>query len=614
MSDPAQYLPGPFQIVGLFAVCAVVLALTGLGAYAGGRRRLPEADLMAGWGAVVMLFVAFGVATEVPFRLLAYPLFAVAAAAVALAWHRDRRVVAEGAVKVAALGAPLVLVVSAMSASQWDEFSQWLWSARHLLDVDAFPRAGLKENPASFPGYPYALPLVMYLTGRLAGTFVENSGILFNVFVLLSVALLFARLIAMGRGGDASGPLGLYALALLAAFVFPPFVVPKVAFTTYAEVGTAAATAFGGVLGWLVIQALTAGDRTRARAVAVQLGLAMAVLVFLKQANLVLLVLLFAGVAMAGLRTPGVSPVALFKSLGLALLPPLTVYLAWRYHVAAHLTGREFRIMPISEWTIALVPKTLSAMLGIALRKSGFFGLMVVFSGFALKGLARYRGPFDGLAIIAGCVFVGYNAFLLFAYVAIFGAWEAERAVSYWRYNMHLGLLGGAVTVYGLALLWRRHGAGRMRMGLASLAVPLVLAGPVLLIQKIRFDLHAPKQYVRQVGAELATLLPRGARLAVIDPLDTGFYVKLVRYEVYPAIPVVMEHYLHHAGRDLAGRLRRTEATHAWVHTQTDEVRAAFEAALPEGASYLLEASGDGWGVRKYWPYPGYRLPADVPD
>ena len=611
-----SYLPAFAQVTGLLAVLAVVLALLALGAFAGGRRRLAEGDLMAGWGLSVVLFTAAGVITETPFTRFAVPLFFIAAVAMVLAFGRDRRVTDAGAARVALLGAPLLLVTAAMSASQWDEFSQWLWSARYLLEIDAFPRAGLPENLASFPGYPYALPLVMYLASRIAGTFIENSGILFNVFLLLAFAHLLARLMARGAGDDGTRPtsFALLALGLVAALVLPPFVVPKIAFTTYAEVGTAVATAFAGVLGWLAVGALAEDDGPRARALALQMGLALTVLVSLKQANLVLLVLLLGGVTLAGLRTPGVNAWRLARLLALALAAPVAVYFLWRYHVATQLTGREFAVRPLSEWTFELMPKTLSTMLGIVLRKSGYFALMAILAGFALRGLVRYRVPFDGLAIIAGSVFIGYNAFLLFAYLAIFGGWESENAASYWRYNMHVGPLGGAAAVYGLAVLWRTHAAGRGGAAWAWLAVVLVLAAPLALIDKVRFDLRAPKQYVRGVGAELATILPPRARLAIVDPLDPGIYAKLLRYELYRSVLVVAE--LHHfASADaVLAPLRKTKATHAWVHTQSDAVRAAFKADLPGGASYLLEASRAGWGVVRSWPYPGYRLPTDVPN
>jgi hypothetical protein len=616
MLDISAYVPDLAQLAGLMAAVAVALALIAIGAFVGGRRRLAEADLIAGWGVTVLVFTFAGVATEVPFRLLAYPLLGAGGLALIHLYRRDGRLSADGAGRMAALGVPLLIVTSAMMASQWDEFSQWLWSARYLLEVDGFPRDGLPEHLASFPAYPNGLPLTMYLTSRLAGFFVENSGALFNVFLLLASTLLFARLLSDGLGNarDTRLTYGLCAFGFVVALAFPPFVVPKVTFTAYAEVGTAVTVAFAAILGWRAVEALASEDSARARTLAWQMALAMAVLVNLKQANLVLFVMVCGGVALAGLRTPGVSPRSLARILVLAVVPAIAIYATWRYHVSVNLTAREFTLLPFDQWAIPLLPKTLATMLGIALRKSGYFLTMLVISGIGMRALLRHGGPFASLAIITGTVFLGYNAFLLFAYVAAFGGWEAEHAASYWRYNMHVGVLGGATAVYGLAILWRRHGATRVSVKMGWLMIALALAAPLLLIHKVRFDLHAPKIYVRQVGAELAPMLPAGARVAIVDPLDAGMYAKMMRYEIYRSGKVVSVLKNGLPLKWLRQRLDESRPDFAWVHTQDAAVRTVFQAELPAGSSYLLKASDQGWRVIRSWPYPGYELPTDIPD
>jgi hypothetical protein len=144
--------------------------------------------------------------------------------------------------------------------------------------------------------------------------------------------------------------------------------------------------------------------------------------------------------------------------------------------------------------------------------------------------------------------------------------------------------------------------------------VALALAAPLLLIHKIRFDLHAPKVYVRQVGAELAPMLPAGARVAIVDPLDAGMYAKMMRYEIYRSGEVVSVLKNGLPLKWLRKRLDESKPDHAWVHTQDAAVRTVFQAELPAGSSYLLKASDQGWRVIRSWPYPGYRLPTDIPD
>jgi hypothetical protein len=616
----SPYLLNLADLGALLAVAGAALAIVALGALAGGRSRLAEADLLCGWGVVIALFTIVGTATRVPFSALTHPLIAIAAAGAFWIIRRDGRLTARGAVRMMLLGVPLLIVVAPMSASQWDEFSQWLYSAKYLFTVDAFPRPDLAQNPASFPGYPYGLPMIMFVVARLAGGFVENAGIVFNVVVLLSFALLLARLIADGAAGgpDADGDttpgFGHCALGFLVAAVVPPFIVEKIAFTTYAEVGTAAALAFAAILGWQAIEASAGGNRERARTRAWQSALALVVLVSLKQANLALLIVLAGGFLIAGLRRPEISAARVAGLVTAIVVPSVIVYLFWRYHVQLYLPGREFTVRGFSEWNVHLLPETLSTMLGIALRKSGFFALMIVIAGFSLWALFKHRGPFGTLVIVSGAVFVGYNAFLVFAYMTAFGEGEARHAASYWRYNMHLGLLAAATASYGGALVWRRHGAAVRAFRAGWLAAVLVLALPVVLVNKVRFDLHPPKQYVRTVGAELVRILPPDARLAVFDPGDVGFYTRLVRYLLHPDVATVFEHHIFANRRDLPEKFAKSGATHAWVHTQSDEVRALLGAEIPSGASYLLKRTDEGWRVVTSWPYPGYDLPTDIPD
>ena len=125
----SPYLPDLAEFSALLAVVGAALATVALGALAGGRSRLAEADLLCGWGVVIALFTIVGVATRIPLSALTHPLIAIAAAGAFWVIRRDGRLTARGAVRVLLLGAPLLIVVAPMTASQWDEFSQWLYPA-----------------------------------------------------------------------------------------------------------------------------------------------------------------------------------------------------------------------------------------------------------------------------------------------------------------------------------------------------------------------------------------------------------------------------------------------------------------------------------------------------
>jgi hypothetical protein len=594
-------------------VLVTALALVLVGAIAG-RNRLREADLVTGWGLFTAAATLYGTLTTLPLTWLVYPL-SLATVFGFTVWHRERWRSVPDWTRIAVIGLPLLLITSAMQPSQWDEFSQWLWSARYLLDIDRFPAVGLPPSVESFPAYPKAMAFAIYLPSRMAGFYVENSGALFNILVLLSVALLVARMASLGAGtaaGSFTWP-GL-AGAFLATLVFPPFVVPKITLTAYAEVGTAASVAFAAVAAWRAILALAEGRDGEARALAFQMGLAATVLVSLKQANLVLFVMVMLGVVVAGLRTPGVSLGRLAALLAGSAALPVAVYVAWRLHVAGDPSAVEKTIRPFAEWEFHIIPQMLATVVGIILRKSVYFLAMFIVAGLAVRALLRYRGPGDGLFIITATVFGGYNAFLLFSYFASFGGHEGAHAASYWRYNMHVGALGVATWAYLGAELWAKRRPFLVSKAAGGGAIALALLLPLATAQNLRFDIRAPKIYTRDVGAEIIQLVPQGAKIAVVDPMDTIFFAKVLRYVVYPTADVVTAIAYQQPANLVSAELTRSGATHAWIHTQDEAVRQVFGAELPDGSSYLMEKTVQGWKEVKSWPYPGYRLPTDIPD
>jgi hypothetical protein len=270
----------------------------------------------------------------------------------------------------------------------------------------------------------------------------------------------------------------------------------------------------------------------------------------------------------------------------------------------------------MERWEIGLLPQVLSTILGIMARKGAYFGLMALLVVLAVRGLFAFRGGFDRLAIIVATVFVGYNLFLVFAYVAVFGGYTGANALSYWRYNQQLGLLGVVCTAYGGALLWRRHLAALPARAVGRVLVALVVVLPIAFAPKLRFDLRAPKLYVKRVGAEIAALLPDGARLFVVDPLDTGFYAKIMRYQIRDVGGLVGQMLIHAepSADYLRRRLDAVDASHVWVHTQLPALATVFAAPLAERASHLLVRRDGAWSLIRSWPYPGYARPQDVPD
>lgn len=619
MTSILFYMPGLADLLGLAAVLAVMLALIGIGALVGGRSRYREADLWSGWAAVTVVFTLCGTQfPALPFHYLAYALFALALVAAWWSRRRDGTLLPEDIGKLLLIALPLVLIVSAMTPSQWDEFSQWLWSAKYLIEVDGLPAADRPVNPASFPAYPYTLPLITYLASKLAGFFVENGGGIFNTLTLALFALTLVRLIerAMGKPTQALGRWGLVALGLLLATLLSPTFVRKLVFTAYAEVGTATAVAMAGLLGWLMLEALAENDRRKATTLAWQSGLALLLVANLKQGNLALLLLIPAAIGVAGLRHPGVRINDLLRLMILILGPAVALFMVWKgYTEAEGLAAQSMKLRAFADWQFQVLPLTLASVGKVMSQKVGYFGGMWISVYFGVRALWHYRGPFHSLALITATVFLGYNAFLIIAYISVFGGYEAERAASYWRYNTHLGGLMWAWGVFGMALLVQRKWGGALSPKIYALAIVVMLVLPLALAPKIRFDANPVKRQVRVIGNELRTLLPVGSRLALIDPTGTGEMPLQLRYYIYPVGQEILRWNLFNRHEDMPPLIDKLTPDHAWALSQNPVVRDYFGIDLPTGAASLLKRQDDGvWILVKSWPYVGYDDPSNVKD
>lgn len=614
MSAMAELLPSLSQLGALAAVAVVLVALSGLGALVGGlKRHSRAADLCAGWGVVTIAMTLAGLA--VPGSLAIAGWACIGAGLLAAGGMGLRRgLLPAGLGWAALLMMPLALMVAAMEPSQWDEFSQWLYSSLYLFENGAFPALGGPAFDGSFASYPFANAFPGYLASLVAGRFLENAGALVNLFVCISFALVLAELIAEARGKPelAAHP-GMVALALLAATIANPTFVPKVAFTAYADVPTAVSLALLGLGGWRMLVALEDGDRTGALRLSLQAGLAAAMLLSLKQANLVLFLLTLIGLGVVALRVAPLRRLHTLLFFGLIAVPALVPYLAWRGHVNANFPGSEFVVRPLAQWAIQLIPTILGGMAEVASNKGGHFGVMAVVLVLAVMALVRMRGRFDRLVVIAAAVALGYNAFLLFAYVTAFGEYEARIVASYWRYNMHVGDIAWACLLFGLAGWWRWP----VHKAVGIVLPVLVAAAPVATVKLFRFDLRAPKQYVRAVGTDMRPLIPAGARLGLLDPTDSGFYILLMRYMLHGSQVEAerLSMMSPEREREVVPRwLSNYAFTHVWIHIPTPATRQVFGQALPDGASYLLARDATGWSVVKHWPYPGYANPHDIKD
>ena len=598
----------------MVAVAILWFGFTAIGSAVSGAGRVRALDPLVGWAWIGFVFTTVGVFLATPFTYLAMVTAVIAAGAGVWVWRRDGEVVPSMFLRMLVLTIPFLLLVSAMRASQWDEFSDWMIIPRYMLETDAFPS---KDNPypnAVFTGYPYSWHFVTYLASRIAGGLLENAGALVNVLLLLMFGLVIIQLIARGaeRPELMKGPVWLAAsLGAAAMLLANPTFSQKIVLTSYAETASAVATGAGVVLGWLVCEALVDDDRRAARCYAWQMSAVLALLINLKQATMVLVVLIVLATLFMAIRDRRIPLVMFVKLLPQIVVPAATLYLVWRYHVSSELVAREISVRPFNDWYIELIPHILMKM-GVALAKKGYYlSLVIITVGFGLRGFSRAMSPMDRLAAICAMVFLGYNSFLLFAYVAAFGKFDAMRVASFWRYNMHLGPMLIAFAAYGAAILWRQYLAARWNWRRVKwLPTILLLAAPFVFTKKIRFDKAPMTVHFRTVGVALQALLTPADRYFISDPTGSGESAVILRYELDRGAKFagVVSAFDSRGLKTLERILLNPELNAIIVFSMDKGFAELLGRNFPPGSTYLLRREGLGsWRYVTSWPQPAVK-------
>lgn len=609
------FIGGIGQLPIILAALSVLAGLAAIGRVIYRGNGLVEADVFGGWALAVLAFTVSNVFFRIPFNYTFWLLAAIGVASVVWLLIKERRIGPSGFWRVLVLSAPLLLIASARMASEWDEFSHWLPTTRYIFEAQQFPFSGREVSGGYFPGYPYTWLLLVYMANMLAGQLVEAAGSTLNILLLLVFGVGAVRMWCEAMESpmpDVSRLTWAGALfAVLAATLLNPTFVQKVIMTTYADASTSAAVGIGTVLAYFIMDALCRRDVARAKALALQFGLTMAVLINIKQSNLVLVVMLLGGAGLVVLRDRDIPLRAFVSLLPRMVLPAVLIYGIWRYHVAVHLpSGAEAMFLPFDQWNTHILWPILKQMVVVAAKKSGYFGVMAIATVCACIALLRMRGNFDRLAMLIGFSFLGYNAFLYLIFVTQFGENDALRVASYWRYNHHLGLMAVVFGAFGAGTLWRKYMTGRDLPGVAlKLLMCVVLAAPFLFAEKLRFDLEHPKPFYRAVGRELPDLMPVGARLLILDPSGTGESGVLTLYALAERRNEFLGYFAAYHDFSVSGvssMITGMKPTYILVHSVKPVVNEVLGTDLPEkGFSYLLKKIGDetgDWEIVKKWP------------
>lgn len=566
----------------------------------------PVVAFAAGMGLIAALFTVFGTLVYVDFRILSGLVGGLVLLAGYFSFRREglRTHLHLALIAVIAVSV-LAVIVSGRIASEWDEFSHWLHAVRYLFENNRFP--GPPDAAPIFSccaAYPYGWPLLTYFPSMLLG-FAESIPAVLNVLILGLFGCLLAQL-AQPQERHPSIPL--VALGVLGSTLLAPTFVSKLVFSTYADSITGVLVAVAAFLVYRINQALEESD-TAAAQLCMALGLVSAALISTKPGNLVLLACVLGSGCVLLLRT-GTWRKLRWHAL-LVIVVPGIVYVLWRLFVGDFLHGQELVIRGVDGWHISLLPGILWAMLVVAAHKSGYFLIMAVIAVLAIRGLIRMQTRIDRLAVIVGLLFIGYNVFLLFTYVAVFGKPDALRVASFWRYNTHLGLSGALVLFMVLGHVWDRYIAHRSWAAhriLIILPCVLLVIAPFAFLKSVRFDIDPMKQFIRETTRELPAHLPADARIGLYDPEGTGVSAVMGLYEWQGKLQFIGKISAFSGDKSLDAFINSSRPDYVLVLSGQREV-----SRLPDQPSAMLLSREENWAAIADFPYPGGVFPGRFP-
>ncbi len=598
------------QAIALITVSLIWLSFCVIGAAFGPRQGIGEANPLVGWALISYLFLFGGVFFNLPFTLIAITVGLITLIGLVRLRHKNISVLPLSAGRILILGLPLFILVSGMRGSQWDEFTDWLLIPRYLLEVDSFPSEEVPFLNAHLTGYPYSWHFITYIASRVTGQLVESAGPISNIILLFSFAALVGRVILIGAqkhlvSDKLSWPLT--ATVMLAVTLFNPTFAQKVVLTAYADTSSAVATGAAMVLAWFFLEALCNREFDRAKSLALTLGFVLALLINLKQATLSLVLIIILATIFVSVRSPKIPINRVARMLPAITIPAAIMFLTWRYHLATELSLQEVSIRPFGAWSLDLTTQILSRMLLVLSKKGVYLILVLILIGFGLRGFFRAQTPFDRFAALAAMVILGYNAFLLFAYVTAFSPFDALRAASYWRYNMHLGAILVVFVAYGAAILWNRRATAASHVQRISwLPIILILAAPFIFAHKLRFDLAPMIVHYRDVATAVANLVEPSDMVFNADPQGSGESSAVLKFALgrratYAGqVSAFTKKRLH----TLQVALDNPETTAVLIHSTNSGYEDALGTVLPHGKSYFLRRDGQVWKVVKSWDQP----------
>ena len=514
-------LPNLGDITLLTLVCVTFIAIGGLGYLCAPTAKGGFISrVFSGWGALMGVVVLGGTLTHIPLWAFALPLLALGLGVSCYTIIKHK--LWQGTLPLALLCfAPLLLLISGMAATQWDDLAHWLPSAQYLFMFDHFPHSTLPASKSGWPAYPYAVPFISYLVSLLQNTMADNVMPLWSTLTLMGLAFGMA---GSSKSKSLSTAVAVAALGLM--LVWPNFV-PKIVFTSYADLPLAVTVC---LLALGLLRFKDGGQKAELITIALLAVLAVSI----KQVGLVLLALTVGAACLTALITNGRKAIPFCaQSLG-ATFPALGLYVLWGWYTGQHIPSGEFAFKALADWQWHIWPEMLSNTLNVMFSKSGYFALMFAITARAAYGIwQKDTSPLQHLFMVSSLVFWGYNGFLYVCYLGAFSAYEGARVASLWRYNMHVGLLG--FWVAALYIIDRKpwqHLSPQSARVAGYVCILLVCLAPALLAKHLRFDNAPVNGFVQTLTTAVQTHTPQGQPLVVIEPQTKGMLSIALRYHL----------------------------------------------------------------------------------
>ena len=600
------------QPVTIFSAVILWVLLSAIGRLFNNKEEFSELNVVIGWAIVSAVFTITGIFINQPFYILSSLFLILSLFGLYRAIKYRKNIFVPGTWRIMILAIPILLIVSAMQPSQWDEFSHWLPASKYLFKYHGFPNNDIPDLGSSmFPGYPYGWPFLIYLGSLVSGKFIDNIPGIFNFFLIMTFSVFALRtgLRLIGRELESKISWLFASVVILVSTIFNPTFIQKIIFTAYSDASTSVIVGFSLLMGFYFINNFTKGNPRNISADAWYLGLLLALLVNIRQTNLVFVVIILFAVTLLAIRDPSIRFRLYFKNFVIILVPTLIVYLSWRYHVInglGKISEVEASLRPFDMWNIDEIPQILKQMAYVAFKKIAFFTPMLIACCFGIYGFLKFKSPFHKISTLIAISFIAYTSFLFLMYVAYFNHVQAITVVSFWRYTIHNGMAALAFIGIGGIIVLNYYGFfERRNTGYRWLPIIFVLIMPLLFSHKIRFDLELPKPHFTSVARDINSFFPKNGNIFVIDPKGTGESYKITNYYLEFHRPDYVAAFTAPTISKISTTLKSEEdQAYVLVHSLMPGLSEVFGKKLFNQKSYLFQKFGSKWVVVKEWEKP----------